>query len=81
MFEANVLGTLTSVSINLNGTPVPGGTTGDTATTIRVEITAIVEVTTVPATITVTNDSFISITFPDLAPGSVVAALTILKLS
>jgi hypothetical protein len=46
-----------------------------------VEITAIVQVTTVPATITVTNDSFISITFPDLAPGSVVASLTILKLS
>jgi hypothetical protein len=82
-FVAYIIGALSSVSINLNGTPVPGGTAGALAATNEIEISAIVEVCEeeVPATITISNNSFASISFPILAPGSVVATLTILKLS
>jgi hypothetical protein len=80
-FETNVVGALTSVSINLNGNPVPGGTAGALAATNEIDITALVEVTSAPSTITVSNNSFVTIGFPVLAPGSVISSLTILKLS
>ncbi len=81
-FTADVIGALTSISINLNGAPVVGGTAGAFAATNIIEISAIVEVTgNTPAILTVTNDSFATIGFPLLAHGSVVASLYILKLS
>ena len=80
-FTADVIGALTSVSINLNGTPVPGGTAGAIAATNIIQISAIVEVGTAPAVLTVSNDSFATIGFPILAHGSVVSSLYILKLA
>lgn len=79
-FTADVIGALTSISINLNGTPVPGGTAGAFAATNIIEISAIVEVTQAPAVLTICNNSFATIGFPILAPGSVVSSLYILKL-
>lgn len=80
-FTADVIGALTSVSINLNGTPVPGGTAGAFAATNVIEITALVEVKEPESVLTVTNDSFSTIGFPILAHGSVVASLYILKVA
>jgi hypothetical protein len=82
-FTAYVLGALTSISINLNGLPVPGGTAGIIATTDQIVTSAIVQVVAanLPARITVSNNSFATIGFPILAPGSVVTTLTIKKLS
>jgi hypothetical protein len=82
-FRAYVIGALTSISINLNGTPVPGGTSGALAASNIIEVAAIVEVEAddLPATITISNNSFATIGFPVLAPGSVVTALIIKKLS
>jgi len=78
-----VAGVLPNVSINLNGVPVPGGTVGTLAASNEVEISALVEVTepNLPGTITISNNSFATISFPVLAPGSIVSALTIVKLS
>jgi hypothetical protein len=80
-FEANIVGALTSVSINLNGVAVPGGTAGALAATNEIDITAIVQVTSTPAYISVSNNSFVTIGFPSFVPGSVISSLTILKLS
>jgi hypothetical protein len=82
-FIAYVAGVLPNVSINLNGVPVPGGTVGTLAASNEVEISALVEVTesNIPATITISNNSFATISFPVLAPGSIVSALTIIRLS
>ncbi|MHB8130337.1 MAG: hypothetical protein ACYDEX_15195 [Mobilitalea sp.] len=82
-FMAYVLGALTSISINLNGVRVPGGTAGIIATTDQIAISAIVQVVAanLPATITISNNSLATIGIPILPLGSVVATLTIKKLS
>jgi hypothetical protein len=79
-FVAYVIGALTSVSINLNGAPVPGGTAGGLAATNIVQIEAIIEAD--PGDVlTISNNSFTTIGFPCLAPGCVIASLTVLRLS
>ncbi len=82
-FRAYVIGALTSISINVNGAPVPGGTAGTLATTDVVEIDAIIEIEKrdAPATITISNNSFATIGFSTLPPGSIVTSLIIKKLS
>jgi hypothetical protein len=82
-FRANVIGSLTSISINRNGTPIPGGTEGAVSGTNEIKITAFVEIneSNTPATITISNNSFSTIGFPTLPPGSVAASLIIKKLS
>ena len=82
-FMAYVLGALTSISINLNGARVPGGTAGIIATTDQIAISAIVQVVAanLPATITISNNSLATIGIPILPLGSVVTTLTIKKLS
>jgi hypothetical protein len=82
-FIAYVVGALASVSINLNSVAVPGGTAGSLAASNEVEISAIVEVLegSLPATITISNNSFATIGFPVLAPGSIVTSLRVIKLS
>ena len=82
-FTGYVLGALTSISINLNGLRVPGGTAGIIASTDQIMISAIVQVVSanLPATITVSNNSVATIGFQILSQGSVITSLTIKKLS
>ena len=80
-FFASIIGVLSSVSINVNGVPVPGGTIGSLLDTNLIYISAIVNVTTVPATITVSNNSLLTIQFLTLPSGSVTNGLIIKKLS
>ncbi len=80
-FYATIIGVFASVSINLNGSPVTGGTLGAIIDTNLIEINAIVYVPTANSVLTISNNSLFAIRFVTLPHGGVTSGLIIKKLS